>query len=153
MRQAGASAAPRSYTVEAGKQLSDTWAFSSAYDVAVHGPNGFFRRFKGTGSAPSARLDVEAGYDARAYEVRLALTNRGTRRQEVTVRDRYGSRPTRLSLRPGQTVRHTWSLDRSHGWYDLTVSAGGDDAFEHRYAGHVENGRASVTDPAMGGLV
>jgi phospholipase C len=85
--------------------------------------------------------------------VGLALTNRGTKRQEVTVRDRYGSRAIRLWVRPGQTARHVWSLDRSHGWYDLTVTTRGDDGFEQRYAGHLENGRSSVTDPAMGGLV
>jgi phospholipase C len=155
VRQAGSSAPARSYTVEAGKQLSDTWSHTSTstYDVAVHGTNGFFRRFKDASPGGATRLDVEASSDARAYEVRLALTSRGTKRQEVTVRDRYGSRATRLSLRPGQTARHAWSLHRSHGWYDLTVTTRGDDGFEQRYAGHLENGRASVTDPVMGGLV
>ena len=54
---------------------------------------------------------------------------------------------------PGEPARRTWSLDRTHGWYDLTVTARDDDGFEHRYAGHLENGRDSITDPAMGDVV
>ena len=36
---------------------------------------------------------------------------------------------------------------------DLTVSVDGDPQFEHRFAGHVENGEDSISDPLMGGLV
>ncbi|GAA4732275.1 phospholipase domain-containing protein [Phytohabitans rumicis] len=71
----------------------------------------------------------------------------------MTVRDRYGSRPVRLSLRPQQTERRTWSPARTRGWYDLTVTVQGDAAFEYRYAGHLEDGEDSISDPAMGGLV
>src|SRR5205085_490101 len=38
---------PRCYTVSPGRELSDDWTFTDAYDLAVHGPNGFFRRFAG----------------------------------------------------------------------------------------------------------
>lgn len=37
--------------------------------------------------------------------------------------------------------------------YDLAVTVKGDPTFEHRYAGHVENGKASISDPGMGGLL
>ncbi|MEU8020393.1 phospholipase domain-containing protein [Micromonospora parva] len=49
--------------------------------------------------------------------------------------------------------RAQWPLSRTHGWYDLTVSVAGDAAFEYRYAGHVENGKDSISDPSLGGLV
>lgn len=42
---------------------------------------------------------------------------------------------------------------QQRGAAQLHGRAGHDDAFEHRYAGHVENGRASITDPAMGGII
>jgi phospholipase C len=35
----------------------------------------------------------------------------------------------------------------SHGWYDVSVTAG---ALRYRYAGRIETGAWSVTDPAMG---
>lgn len=34
-------------------------------------------------------------------------------------------------------------------WYDLTVLSDHDAAFERRFAGHVENGRPGVSDPAI----
>src|SRR5262249_22326027 len=46
---------PRTYTVEPGKSLSDTWQLSSIgialCDLSVYGPNGFYRRFKGAVSS------------------------------------------------------------------------------------------------------
>jgi phospholipase C len=57
VRSADAAQAPRTYTVESGKQLTDSWDFTSGYDLSVHGPNGFFRRFKG---GPQAGLVVHA---------------------------------------------------------------------------------------------
>jgi phospholipase C len=150
VRQAGSADGPRSYTVESGKRVTDTWTFDEAYDVSVHGPNGFFRQFRGGGGA---RLDIKPSYDERGRRIGLELKNRGTHRVDVTIRDRYQSHPTTLSLRPGETEHEHWSLDRTHGWYDLTVTVHGDAGFEYRYAGHVENGEDSISDPALGGLV
>src|SRR5207248_2887774 len=82
---------PRCYTVSPGRELSDDWAFTGSYDLAVHGPNGFFRRFAGT--ATGVRLDVRARYEGHPEEIALEVTNRGTDRIEVHVADRYGSRP------------------------------------------------------------
>jgi phospholipase C len=151
VRSADAAHQPRNYTVEPGKQLGDTWDVTAGYDLAVHGPNGFFRRFKGAGG--QTRLDLRARYDERSCEITLDVTNRGSARIDVTVADRYSSKTTRLSLRPGDSKSPDWSLSRTRGWYDLTVTVAGDHAFEYRYAGHLENGRDSISDPAMGGLV
>ncbi|MET8252161.1 phosphocholine-specific phospholipase C [Micromonospora sp. NPDC005197] len=149
VRLAGSTAVPRSYTVEPGKRLTDTWAIESSYDLSVYGPNGFYRRFAGGRS----QLDVTASYDEHDHKVVLTLGNRGAKRVEVTVRDGYHSRPVTLALRPGQAERATWELTRTHGWYDLTLTVAGDAGFVYRYAGHVENGKDSISDPALGGLV
>jgi len=45
------------------------------------------------------------------------------------------------------------NLVRFHGWYDLIVTVAEDSAFHYRLAGHVETGKDSFTDPALGGLV
>jgi hypothetical protein len=47
----------------------------------------------------------------------------------------------------------SWSTERTHGWYDLAVTSGAKADLQQRYAGHLENGRDSISDPAMGGLV
>jgi phospholipase C len=48
----------RTYTVEPGKQLADTWNVASSYDLSVYGPNGFVRYFKGSIGSGAAALDV-----------------------------------------------------------------------------------------------
>lgn len=46
----------------------------------------------------------------------------------------------------GATELVHWNLERSGSWYDFTVKS---EAFERRFAGRVETGKASVSDPAM----
>ena len=36
-------------------------------------------------------------------------------------------------------------LGSSNGWYDLSVTIGGDSSWSRRYIGHLEDGSASVT--------
>ncbi|GIF46792.1 phospholipase C [Asanoa ferruginea] len=146
VREAGSTTAPRSYTVEPGKRLADTWATGA--DLTVYGPNGFFRRFTG-----NAGLSVSTSYDERDLALELTFVNTGRNRLSITVRDGYRGRPVTLSLRPGEKERREWSLKHNHGWYDLSVSVAGNALFEQRLAGHLENGEDSFTDPAMGGLV
>jgi phospholipase C len=141
---------PRTYTVEQGKNLTDTWDIGSSYDLSVYGPNGFFRNFKG---GHQAKIDVEATYDERHNTISLEVTNPDSERADVTVRDGYTSRTTKLTLDPGESGTVQWSLSRTRGWYDLVVTVGADSQFEYRYAGHLENGEDSISDPAMGGLV
>jgi phospholipase C len=41
-------------------------------------------------------------------------------------------------------------LERSYGWYDFRITTGSDSSFQHRLAGHLETGRDSMSDPAIG---
>ncbi|HKO82408.1 MAG TPA: phospholipase domain-containing protein, partial [Chitinophagaceae bacterium] len=41
---------------------------------------------------------------------------------------------------------------KSFGWYDFTIKITGNKKFERRYAGRVETGEFSRTDPAMGNI-
>jgi phospholipase C len=42
------------------------------------------------------------------------------------------------------------NLGPSFGWYDLRIRVAGSGHYEQRYAGKVEVGRESFTDPSMG---
>ncbi|MEU8606861.1 phospholipase domain-containing protein [Actinoplanes sp. NPDC048791] len=140
---------PRTYTVEPGKSVTGTWAAARSYDVSVHGPNGFCRTFVGSAQAPAVAMTTE--YDQRAEKVTLSFTNPGPEPVQLTIRDRYTGRQTTVPVRGGRAASRSWGVARTRGWYDLTVTAGKD--LHRRYAGHLENGRDSISDPAMGGLV
>ena len=135
-------------TTEAGKTLSDTWnsAYSGgSYDLAVHGPNGFLRVFKGGNKTAGPEVTARHTGD----HVELTLTNKGSGTARLKMADGYGGAPVTVSVRPGALVRHTVDLTSSHLWYDLTVTSADDPAFLRGFAGHVENGRPGVSDPAL----
>jgi phospholipase C len=110
------------------------------YDIHVHGPNGFFRRFAGTAGADSVHVTVR-----RVGRLgRLTIDVGAPRRVSMQVVDAY-SGPVRVS-RAGKGNLDTRA---SAGWYDLTVSVP-DTTWLRTFAGHLENGRPSHSDPALG---
>lgn len=54
--------------------------------------------------------------------------------------------PWPLQLQPNATGTLSWNLATSGYWYDFTVQA---TAFVRRFAGRVEIGEDSISDPAM----
>jgi phospholipase C len=155
VRSDNTSAGPWSYTVEPGKQLSDSWHVaaqpSGAYDLSVYGPNGFARFFKGgvSGSA-RANLDVES-HSAGDNEVALDLsvTNRGAESCTVTIVNAYTNETVKQRLLSGGRFATHWSLWKSFGWYDLAITVDTDQEFKRRLAGHIETGEDSASDPAI----
>jgi phospholipase C len=144
---------PRTYTVEAGKSLFDSWsAVQGKYDLSVSGPNGFLRTFRGSVSRKlETNLGVESRYDVDDNSVILTITNLGSVASRVTVANAYGNDDAvTRQLSPGQSVRQQWQLKDSYGWYDLSIVTDSDSSFFRRLAGHLENGRDSVSDPALG---
>ncbi|NJP49750.1 phospholipase C, phosphocholine-specific [Streptomyces sp. SBST2-5] len=139
---------PWTYTTEAGKTLSDTWNSvhsAGSYDLTVHGPNGFLRAFRGSGTAAGCEVTARHTGDG----IRLTFTNRAPHTARLRLRDAYRDRITTVAVRPGATVHRTVGPRASHRWYDLTVTSPADSAFLRRFAGHVENGRPGVSDPAI----
>lgn len=55
-----------------------------------------------------------------------------------------------VRVQGGDDTSIRWSLDASGNWYDFVVTCDADTAFYRRFAGRVETGRHSVSDPAMG---
>ena len=133
---------PRRYTVEAGKSLSDGW--ETAGDPWVLGPNGFLRGFSG-----AAAIDAQLGYDPQGRAVVLHFTNREAAPRKLTLHSEVYRPATMKSvlLPPGKKVTLRWSVKASGNWYDLTLAGEG---FERRFAGRLETGADSVSDPAMG---
>jgi phospholipase C len=153
----------RAYAVAAGHRLMDSWEMSGfengVYDLRVCGPNGFFREFTGTIDDPL--VDIQCEYSRHSPQERslngdievLLINLNGDRDYTFRIKDHsYGSGDHTKTVGAGKKVSLILGLSRSLGWYDFSVMAPGQDAgpFERRYAGHVETGKASHSDPAMG---
>jgi len=142
---------PWTYTLGAHTHLSDDWEIAGEYGLAIHGPNGFFRRFKGTTTMGAIEVRLTQEDDRRG--IRVEFRNTAGRAVTVNVLERYAATTTTVQLAPGDHAHERWSVAKSHGWYDLLVSVEDDPAFAQHYAGHLENGEDSISDPLMGGLV
>lgn len=139
---------PWMYTTEAGKGIADTWnsAYSGgSYDLTVHGPAGFVRWFKGSNKVAGPEVTARHQGD----DIELTFTNKGATSVRLKIANGYGGRPSTVTVRPGAKVCRTVDLAASRRWYDLSVTSESDPAFLRRFAGHVENGRPGVSDPAI----
>ena len=154
VRSATADEGPWTFTVEAGKQLSNTWQRgrnADGYDLSVFGPNGFFRQFRGSfGREAGVDLDVDVRYDAHAYELILRITNRSRSRARVQIANAYQDEAIKDELAHGRALKRSFSLKKTFGWYDIAIASDADSRFLWRFAGHLENGRDSASDPAIG---
>jgi len=155
VRSGNSTQGPWTYTVGRRAELSDTWNIKAtgqtAYDLSVYGPNGFLRTFKGSVSGNGiADLDIRSAYDTQRNGIILLVSNRGTSKEKLSILDAYSGETFRADLEPGEYREKTWCLDSSFGWYDLTIQVESDSSFKQQLAGHVETGKDSVTDPAIG---
>jgi phospholipase C len=81
------------------------------------------------------------------------VSNRASHTAKVRIADVYRSSTSTLLLSPGESESKSWELTRSGGWYEFVITVDGDSPFEYRFAGHLENGDDTISDPLMGGLV
>jgi len=146
---------PRRYTVEAGKTLSDVWDTSmesGKYDLWVYGPNGFVRAMSNLKATASHAAKPECAIDYVEGDVSITFLNTGTEPCKFMIEDnayRSGG-PWVVNVAPNAAVSQTWSLTDSASWYDLSVSSDSNSGFSRRYAGRVETGKHSLSDPMMG---
>jgi len=151
---------PRRYMLEAGKTLDDSWAAmandAGRYDLWVLGPNGFHRSFRGDlttqRTTDAAQPEVRVCYDIANGDVYLSMLNRGVAPVTFTVRARAyrADGPWTATVGAGGAVDQRWALADSAQWYDFSVTCSSDPAWSRRFAGRVETGRPTLSDPALG---
>ncbi|MCF4164842.1 phospholipase C, phosphocholine-specific [Zavarzinia compransoris] len=154
---------PRRYSVEAGKHLFGEWDITGddgRYDLWLLGPNGYHRHFVGdvneAGKAGLAIPEVDFRFDRDSQHVNIVLTNNGKRSCHLRiVANAYETYASNQHLSPGERIVVRRDLKDSSNWYDYTIydyTAGETEqsVFTRRYAGRMENGQPSVSDPAFG---
>jgi len=126
----------------------------NGYRLAVNAPNGFYRYFEGGLADPP--IQIELLYEKKRLtgkptgNIILSCHNDHPSNQyTLKVKDnKYGKPGLSIILPPGKKEIKA-GLSGSAGWYDITIKVPGIDTFRQIYAGHVETGQQSLTDPAM----
>ncbi|MDR3695934.1 phosphocholine-specific phospholipase C [Mucilaginibacter sp.] len=151
------------YGLTAGDSIADSWPLNEFedknYHLRVYGPNGFYREFKGNAQNPhiTADFDYQRSLSSNSNltgNVEISLANLSAKRVEIDVIDHAYKSGNRKRVIPasGKTTL-VLNLEKSFGWYDFSVKVAGHDHFEQRYAGRVETGKTSFSDPFMGKVV
>lgn len=150
------------YGLKAESKLSDSWKVEefegNAYNLALNGPNGFYRHFKGSAQDPMLGMQVKHEQSGLLNKItgnlQLWLENKGSEALEVRlIDDAYKANTKTISVPANQKKLISLNLQKSRGWYDFVLSVKGFPNFLRHYAGHVETGKESISDPLMGGVL
>ncbi|WP_244950687.1 phospholipase domain-containing protein [Pedobacter suwonensis] len=150
------------YAVKAGDVLKDTINLDDfddeIYDLTVNGPNGFYRNFAGSKKNPSIIVKVypeHTGLINKKLTGKLvfAVENTGTSLVTLQILDnKYKSGSQTVNIRPKSNANISFNLAKNANWYDFSMVQKGNPTFKHRYAGKIETGEITQTDPYMGNV-
>ncbi|MFF5448450.1 phosphocholine-specific phospholipase C [Streptomyces sp. NPDC012888] len=145
------------YTVDPGTTATDHFHIGlghglGKYDISMHGPNRFLRRFTGDATKPGKALEVAARYAVEPgtgkQAVWFRMTNASASPVTFTIRSNaYRSDGPWTYTVPAGSSREDFfnAVAYAGGWYDFTVLADADGTWSRRYTGHIETGAPSVT--------
>jgi phospholipase C len=154
----------RNYAVVAGDHLEDSWAIADfthgIYHLQIYGPNGFFREFIGGSEDPALEIRLDYSQTSATNRglngnVELRMLNRDEHRSfDITIADRsYKTGTQKYSIAAGDSKAVVIDTQCAFRWYDLDLQIAELPNFQRRFAGRVETGQWSFSDPAMGGVV
>lgn len=140
----------RNYSVKVADALTDNWPLDTWqgawFRLELHGPNGFFRAWRGKKSKSLPALDLDYTKKGR-LDILIKNTSDGP--VSMTIRDNsYGAKERKIQLENEVVSKVHWPIMDSYGWYDFSILI--QPEIEIRYAGRVEDGEAGKTDPLMG---
>ena len=89
--------------------------------------------------------------DAFKNTLRVRISNISAKAISIKIRDNsYGLPSFNVNAEAGKTVASYIDPIKSSGWYDISLTVEGNDAFMQSFAGRLENGKPGKTDPLMG---
>ncbi len=145
----------RHYGVAAGGSVEDAWPLKmfneGRYFLRVHGPNGFYRELRGDKNDPAVKVSLNESSELSGDFVAIHVgANHLQQSLPISVRDNaYGQGETTSTIQAGHDTTTNISIKQSQQWYDLSISSPANPSYLRVYAGHVETGAWTTSDPQM----
>jgi phospholipase C len=155
------------FAVKPADYLEASWPLkdfeNNIYHLCIYGPNGFFRELRGSAEDPG--VGIRCAYQRLALQknkltgnIEMHFSNQTKKSYRILITDNaYKSGAISKTLGPanagGSDLVVPIDLSKHYGWYDFSVRVEGLDKFEKRFAGRVETGSSSFSDPYMGRVV
>jgi phospholipase C len=138
------------FTVREGDQLAYEWELDKIVgeyiSFALHGPNGFYRAIEGAKSHIPA-IDV---YTKVVSGKPILCVQSESLHWDLLLKDCSYDLFHAKAMRKDDPALVEIDCSKSEGWYDIEITCSEDHAVKFRYAGHIETGKSSKTDPLMG---
>jgi phospholipase C len=148
-----------SFAVKVNDELQYEWPLNAfegnQYHLRLNGPNGFYREFIGSANDPlltiTAENDLNRLTKAATGNIKLTVKNAGKSAVKINLNDLgYKVNNQQKSIAPNADLVVVLDLNLSFGWYDFEIKSDADPLFTQRFAGRIETGKESYTDPVMG---
>jgi phospholipase C len=141
---------------DAGRRWSRPPATTACTTCGCSGPTASTATSRATSTRCARAMrpspEVRVCYDVANGNVYLSMRNDGKAACRFTI-SRQGlpqRRPVDGQRGGGASAEQHWDAGRSGQWYDFAVTCDADPAYYRRFAGRVETGKHTVSDPAMG---
>jgi phospholipase C len=152
------------YAVKAGDTLKETISIKDfdeqEYDLRILGPNGFYRHFTGKQNQSKKHISVKPqvnGLLSKSFTgnivVYLENKEEGKALNFQIVDNSYQSRLRTIKVLAKEKSTVILDLAKNDGWYDFSIVELENKNYTNRYAGKVETGYVSKTDPLMAGVI
>jgi phospholipase C len=148
------------YALKGGDKISDSWPLeefeNGLYHLRVYGPNGFYREFIGDEKDPAVQISLAYQHDhakkgGLTGNLEINIANAANEAFTVEIEDHsYKVNNHNKIAKASLVTTQVLNLTSSHGWYDFSVKIKGHHNFTKRYAGRIETGKTSFSDPFMG---
>lgn len=154
------------YACKPGDSLQDSYKIDNfengEYHVRVYGPNGFFREYAGNENDPLITVQCEYQLDKNKKptgNIELRIKNPDLKNKlaiEITDNAYKGAAISKV-LEAGNVKNPVTTLiinlEKSQGWYDFSLKIANNKTLNKRFAGHVETGKESISDPLMARVI
>jgi phospholipase C len=119
------------------------------YQLRVYGPNGFYREFLGDQQSEGLELGLVPAFRLKEKRSGL-LTGSASKVYSVKIKENaYRKLEQSGEISSGKTFSEALDFESSLGWYDFTVEGSG---FSWSFAGRLDNGLESISDPLLGAI-
>ena len=149
------------FAVKSGDVLEYEWPLedfeNGEYHLRVYGPNGYYREFMGNAEAVKLDVAVEPIKKKNKFNNELKITVKNLSKSDeaklLIKEDTYKKLEKEFTLASGAQQSFVLDTNNTSGWYDFKIESQSDKNFLVCYAGRLETGKDSITDPLMGNAI
>lgn len=147
------------FAVKAGDELVFNWPLqefeNAQYHLQVYGPNGFYREFIGSDSSNNVEIQCTPKIaDRRPSSIlEVLVKNNSSNTLNLVATDAvYQKLEKPFSVAANSEENLSIDTSKFQGWYEFNIASAGAE-LKYTFAGRIDTGKESISDPQMGRVI